>query len=260
MKKLYMTSIITLFIAIGNLHSQVIVVNMVNVSSQNTSAFEANEMNYYSVIAKNAIAEGKLMGWYFFKMYESDNVDSVFNYLFVNTFESEEHLFENNWFDISEEKAKELQITNNSTEVNYLGSYFFELHSSLPRTIDVKYSMFNFGYPNDSYAFLKEGKELWKPFFEKNMSSERSLVGWGQASKLYSSNIDSTILADQPTVMSVDHYPNFRVADMHVKGELFGTYDGFEEIMETTFFEFHMKNGWDSSNLYELIGFVEAEN
>ena len=68
MKKLYMTSIITLFIAIGNLHSQVIVVNMVNVSSQNTSAFEANEMNYYSVIAKNAIAEGKLMGWYFFKM------------------------------------------------------------------------------------------------------------------------------------------------------------------------------------------------
>ena len=259
MKKLYMTSIITLFIAIGNLHSQVIVVNMVNVSSQNTSAFEANEMNYYSVIAKNAIAEGKLMGWYFFKMYESDNVDSVFNYLFVNTFESEEHLFENNWFDISEEKAKELQITNNSTEVNYLGSYFFELHSSLPRTIDVKYSMFNFGYPNDSYAFLKEGKELWKPFFEKNMG-ERSLVGWGQASKLYSSNIDSTVLADQPTVMSADHFSNFRVAEMHLKGELFGTYDGFEEVIESSKGNFYMKNGWDSNNLYELIGFVEANN
>ena len=47
---------------------------------------------------------------------------------------------------------------------------------------------------------------------------------------------------------------------MHVKGELFGTYDGFEEIMETTLFNFYMKNGWDSSNLYELISFVEAEN
>ena len=254
-----MTSIITLFIAIGNLHSQVIVVNMVNVSSQNTSAFEANEMNYYSVIAKNAIAEGNLMGWYFFKMYESDNADSVSNYLFVNTFESEEQLFENNWFDISEEKIKELQITNNPTEVNYLGSYFFELHSSLPRTIDVKYSMFNFAYPSDSHAFLEEGENLFKPFFEKNMG-ERSLVGWGQASKLYSSNIDSTVLADQPTVMSADHFSNFRVAEMHLKGELFGTYDGFEEVIESSKGNFYMKNGWDSNNLYELIGFVEANN
>lgn len=259
MSKLYMTAIIILFIATGNLYSQVIVLTTANVSSQNTSAFEANEMNYYSVIAKNAITEGKLMGWYFFKMYESDNVDSVSNYLFVNTFESEEQLFENNWFDISEEKIKELRITNNPTEVNYLESYFFELHSSLPRTIDVKYSMFNFGYPNDSYAFLKEGEELWKPFFEKNMSGERSLVGWGQASKLYSSNIDSVVLADQPTVMTADHFSNFRVAEMHLKGELFGTYDGFEEIIESSKGNFYMRNGWDSNNLYELIGFVEAE-
>ena len=238
---------------------RIIVVNTQNVSSQDTLAFEANEMNYYSVIAKNAIAEGKLMGWYFYKMYESDNVDSVSNYLFVNTFESEEQLFENNWFDISEEKVNELQITNNPTEVNYLGSYFFELHSSLPRISEVKYTIFNFGYPNDSHAFLKEGEELFKPYFEKNMG-ERGLVGWGQASKLYSSNIDSTVLADQPTIMTADHYSNFRVAEMHVKGELFGTYDGFEEIMETTLFNFYMKNGWDSSNLYELISFVEAEN
>lgn len=259
MSKLYMTAIIILFIATGNLYSQVIVLTTANVSSQNTSAFEANEMNYYSVIAKNAITEGKLMGWYFFKMYESDNIDSVSNYLFVNTFESEEQLFENNWLDISEEKINELQITNNPTEVNYLGSYFFELHSSLPRTIDVKYSMFNFGYPNDSYAFLKEGEELWKPFFEKNMSGERSLVGWGQASKLYSSNIDSVVLADQPTVMTADHFSNFRVAEMHLKGELFGTYDGFEEIIESSKGNFYMRNGWDSNNLYELIGFVEAE-
>ena len=107
MNKLYVTAIIILFIATGNLYSQVIVVNTANVSLQNTSAFEANEMNYYSVIAKNAITEGKLMGWYFFKMYESDNVDSVSNYLFVNTFESEEQLFENNWFDISEEKIND---------------------------------------------------------------------------------------------------------------------------------------------------------
>ena len=259
MNKLYMTAIIVLFVAIGNLHSQVIVVTTTNVSSQNTSAFEANELNYFSVIAKNAIAEGNLVGWYFFKMYESDNADSVSHYLFVNTFESEEQLFENNWFDISEEKIKELQITNNPTEVNYLGSYFFELHSNLPRITDVKYTVFNFGYPNDSYAFLKEGEELFKPYFEKNMG-ERGLVGWGQASKLYSSNIDSTVLADQPTVMTADHYSNFRVAEMHVKGELFGTYDGFEEIMETTLFDFYMKNGWESNNLYELIGFVEAEN
>lgn len=259
MNKLYMTAIIILFIAIGNLYSQVVVVNTANVSSQNTSAFEANEMNYYSVIAKNAIAEGKLMGWYFFKMYESNNVDSLSSYLFVNTFESEEQLFENSWFDISEEKINELQIANNPTEVNYLQSYFFKIHSSLPRISEIKYTMFNFGYPNDSYAFLKEGEELWKPFFEKNMS-ERALIGWGQASKLYSSNIDSTILADQPTVMSADHYSNFRVAEMHLRGELFETYNGSEEIIESTMGTYIMRNGWDSNNLYELIGYFEAEN
>jgi hypothetical protein len=58
--------------------------------------------------------------------------------------------------------------------------------------------------------------------------------------------------------MTADHYSNFRVAEMHDKEELFGKYDGFEEIMEPTLFDFYMKNGWKSNNLYELIGFIEA--
>ena len=260
---MYKTFILAFFlISQINLNAQVFTISYFNAYESDIEAFEKNQLNGFAVIAKQAIENNKLNGWYFFKKVNDSAIDSA-EYLFIDMYESKEMLFRNSeWWSITEEEANSLNINWENISVD--GSQFikketYQIHASLNRITEVKYTIFNFGYPNDSHAFLKEGEELFKPYFEKNMG-ERGLVGWGQASKLYSSNIDSTVLADQPTVMTADHYSNFRVAEMHVKGELFGTYDGFEEIMETTLFNFYMKNGWDSSNLYELISFVEAEN
>ena len=245
-----------------NLNAQVFTITYFNAYESGIEAFENNQLNGYAVIAEQAIKNDELIGWYFFKKVNDSAVDSA-EYLSIDIYESSEKLFQNSdWWSVTEEESNLLNINweeINEGELRAIKQETYQTYASLNRIADIKYTQFNFVNPSDSYAFLKEGEELFKPFFEKNMG-ERGLVGWGEASKLYSSYSDSTTLADQPTVMTVDHFSNYRVAEMHQSGELWETYDGTEEVWESTFFDFYVKNGWVSNDLYELIGFVEAEN
>ena len=186
MKKTTIILVVFSFIISINAIGQVSTHLYLNVPYENRAEFERLEIDYWSKIAKKGIEDGKMSGWGLLRTVGFDNVTHVI----VNTFTSvEQALNSSSIWDPSVIGMDSRDInTGNLRKTIAVVNYQNEV--SMNTNKPTKFTIFNYGCPNDLGAFIKENKTLWKGVHEK-MKNSTKMTSWGVHTRIHPKGSDT---------------------------------------------------------------------
>lgn len=180
MKKQTLATLLIALLTTGvALSQQVVYLQYRTVPSDREAEFVEKETKYWAQVAKAAIDQGNLLGWSLWrKVGVTGNGDP--NYVFVNSYESLEKMDPSKIW--TGENIAKMGVSPGDVETNSFAPVAFDYWMQLEDWIPGDYSLaiVNYAMPASLSGFIEENKTLWKPMFQKNITSGNSgMTSWG---------------------------------------------------------------------------------
>lgn len=247
MKKLFVT-LSLLVVSIGSF-AQVAYFQYRVVPEDREQEFVEKETKYWSKVAKAAIDKGQMAGWSLWRKVGVTEAGAP-NYVFVNTFESLDKVDQAAvWSDANLNAmgvSPEMVVTSSFAPVPF--DYWMQLEDQIEG--EYKFAVVNYAMPDDLGAFIRENKELWKPFHQQNITAgNMNMKSWGMLSVIYPRGNMARF-----SVLTWDGFDTMNDALNYLRYQNVDEMQGnWEEILSKTKMGEINPDGFNYSIIYELV-------